>query len=450
VIQGYVEDRALWRNSSDTLVSEADINQSVGYFDSSIKNFFSTPVCVIDNRPNRLTIFAQPLAEKMKLWFDAGQIQDEEPASNLTTAQWNFIFNIIEYVTYTVNVSVVDLETYIVAHPELFGTYNPNSLSISTNTTDVTCNLLDDTELSASVRRYLGFEYTSGAATVNIKVWIDNAIFATDYPLYVITKVVPPCNPSTFLNVTTASTISTIITAANYELPIMDTEITTNDHSGVYIYFTKFVNVNITSTFMVPFTIFYKGHQPSTISMRIAIREFLEAVEGIDPSVWPTIFPDLYTDTRVYIIPIWDNTHTLPTGTIYPSITLNTSVVSTVDKVFPALQPDFINEFACTLTCDSSSLTLVAIPDPDNTVIESLRTIHPTYRDMDATNAAFDTQTTVTRDFNIKLCNAVATLLGSTATTTSFVTLEEDGRMYLTFISNLIEYCVLYRTSFPV
>lgn len=450
MIQGYIEDGALFKESTSLLVNENVINQGAGYFSSSIKNYYTSPICVMDKRTSRLSIFAQPLKDRMKLWFDGEHIVSEEPANNLSSEQWNYIFNIIEYVIYTSNTEVINLETYMIAHPELFGTFNPNSLSVSDNETDVTCNLSNDTEVSASIRRYLRFQYLNNTATVDIRLWIDSSIFANDYPLYKITRVVPPCSPNTFLTVGTGSTISTIITAANYELPIMDNEITTNDHSGIIVYKTKFVNENIASTYDIPFTIFYKGHEPGSIAIRIAIRQFLESVSGIDPSVWPTIFPDLYTDTRMYIIPVWNNTYTLPTGIIYPSITLNKTIEEVVKDVFPGLQPDYITNNTCTLTCDASSVNLIAIPDPDNTTILTLLQLHPTYRDMDATNSLWNSQATETRDFNLKLCNAIANILGSVGTITSFITIEEDGKLWLTFISNLIEYCVLTKESFPV
>lgn len=448
MIYGYIEDRALWRTSASLLMRETDINQNAGYFDSDIKNYYVDPIAITDNRTERLTIFANPLKDKIKLWFDNDKIVLDEPALNLTGAQWQNIFNIIEYTIYTYGVDLGDLETYITTNPDVFGTYNPNSLIISNSTTDVTCLLNTDVEVASSIRRFLQFEYINGAETVIIKLWIDTNLFSIEYPLYTITKVVLPCSPASLVNVTTANTINTIISSFNNSSVSVDEVVTQQDNSGVYIFNTTYMNSNLTGSYQMPFMVFYKGHQPSTIAMRITIRETLEAIPDIDPSVWPIMFPDLYTEARIYIIPKWDNYTTLPLRTIYPSITPINTIVDTIQLILPGLQPSFIDDYACVLTCDSSTMMLIAIPDPDNDPLDSLHTLHPTYTDVDATNTNFDFQEIHTRDFNIKLCNALSTLLGGTSTS-SFTTIEEDGKRYLVFISNLMEYCILYRDSFP-
>lgn len=448
MIQGYMEDQALWKSSGALLVKEVDVDQNVGYFSSDIKNYYVDPIAITDPRVDRMTILANPLADKIKLWFDNDKILDEETAKNLSSTQWQFIFNIIEYTIYTYGVDITDLEEYLVDNPALFGTYNPNTLVISNSTIDATCRLDNLTEVASTVRRSVQFEYTNGGETVYIKIWIDSELFAVEYPLYTITKVVLPCAASSFLNVTTANTINTIITAFNTSSLSVDQIVTNSDNSGVYIFETKYLNANITGSYNMPFMVFYKGHQPSTIAMRIAIRETLEAIPEYDASIWPSIFPDLYTESRIYIIPKWDNITVLPSRTLYPSITPVNTIVDTVQLILPGIQPDYIENYACVLTCDSSTVTLIAIPDPENNPLSTLRELHPTFTDLDATNANFDFQETHTRDFNIKLCNAISTLTGSTSTT-AFTTIEEDGKSYLVFISNLMEYCVLYRTSFP-
>jgi len=450
MIQGFIEDSAVWKKSALPLVPETEIDQGVGYLNSKIKSFFVTPMCIIDSRTDRLTVLAVPLQGQMKLWFDSAKISTEEQANDLTTAQWNYINNLVEYVTYATALSIEDLEAYLVAHPELFGTYEANSLFISTSVSaDILCNLNNGSTYEGEVRRSFQFDYTNGVETVTIKLWMTSNSFYLEYPLYSIERVVPPCDPHMFLNPITANTIPTVISASNYDAPLIDAQVTDTDNTGTYTYRTNYVNSNLSSTYSVPFMIFYKGHEPSTLSIRVAVREYLESIPGIDPSIWPPLFPDLYTEVRMYIIPIWNNVTQLPEYDLYPSITTFNTILPIVEDVFPGLQPNFINDYLSLTICNSSSVQLIAIPDPANTTLQTLIQIHPTYKAVDSRNTDFELQTITTRDFNIKLCNAISTILGSSTTSGSFVTITEDGRQYLTFISGLIEYCVLHINSFP-
>lgn len=450
MIQGFIQDSAVWRKSTSPLVSETNIDQGVGYFNSRIKSFFVDPVCFIDSRTSRLNILATPLEGEMRLWFDRSKIAVDDPVNNLTGDQWEFIMNIVEYVTYATALSIEDLETHLTTNPDTYGTYRPNTLSISASVTaDILCSLNNGSTFESEVRRYMTFEYNNGVEIAIIKLWMTSNNFYLEYPLYTILRVVPPCNPTVMINPVMANTIPTIIAAANYDNPFIDTQVTAVDNSGTYTYSTRYVNGSLTGYYNMPFLIFFKGHEPSSLSIRVAIREYLEGIEGIDPTIWPGLFPDLYTDERMYIIPIWDNVTVMLEQDLYPSVTQYNRIRPILQSVFPGLQPDFIDDYANLLTCDSSTVQLIAIPDEGNTTLQDLRTIHPTYTDVDSNNSNFDLQSITTRDFNIKLCNAIATILGSTSTTTTFITITEDGRQYLTFIAGLIEYCVLYRTSFP-
>lgn len=450
MLQGYIEDVALHKNPSTFLVLETAVDQGSGYFNGDIKNFFSAPVSKIDTRANRLTIFSNPLYGSMKLWFDNEHIMTDENANDLDDEQWQQIFNIVEYCTYTTN-TVEDIETYMLANSDIFGTYRPATLSTSTGTSDVICRLNNNTTVDATpIRRFISFEFMNDADIVSIRLWINTPLFKAEYPLYKITNIIFPCSPTHFLtSVSVTNFVQTIINTVDYTMPLIDTEVTTEDHSGIYIYRTTYINGNLSGQYQIPFTIFYKGHQPSTLSIRAAIRAKLEATVGIDPTIWPDVFPELYTENRMYIIPIWNNVTPQLEFDIYPSITRYNVLLDIIQTVFTGLQPDFISTNMCLFTCDSSSMLLMAIPDPSNTPLVTLRDTHPTFVNVDATSLLFARQTIETRDFNIKICNAISTLLGSTSTTTSFTTIEEDGRQYISFISGLIEYCVLYRTSFP-
>lgn len=450
MIQGFIQDSAIWRKINSPVVEESLIDQGVGYFNSKVKDKFVKPVCINDSRTSRLNILAFPLKGDMKLWFDKEHIDVADPVNNLTSDQWNFIMSIVEYVTYSTALSIEELEDYLVNNPLIFGTYRPNSLSISANVSaDVVCQLNNGTEFETEIRRSLMFSYTNGATFATIKVWITSNTFQLEYPLYKITKIVLPCSPNMLINPAMANTIPTVIGAATYAQPIIDKQVTSIDNTGTYTFKTRYVNANLTDYYDMPFLIFYTGHEPSSLAIRVAVREYLESIPDYDPAIWTTLFPDLYTDTRVYILPVWGNVTVLPERDLYPSITRYRNIVPLVQSIFPGLQPDYINNNMTLLTCDASSVQLIAIPDPNNVVVEDLLVTHPTYTNVDSTNTNFSLQTIPTREFNIKLCNAISYIMGGTPAANTFIVLTEDNKQYVTFISNLIEYCVLHINSYP-
>jgi len=455
MMHGYITDEAL--HLKDGFVQrESYSDQGAGYLNGTVMSFFDAPMSILDPRTSRLTFFTAPLSDQMSIWCDYTHMALTDPINNLTSAQWSNIFNIIEYVIYSTNtVNVADLNTYLTDTNNLdsFGTYRDGSLTVEASNLTVNYRLSTDTigtpPHSTTIRKYMYFEYMSGTDTCAFGLWIDSAIFKLNYPLSTILNVIAPCAPITFLTIASSNNIQTIIDSNAYFNSDLDPTFPADIISNAYVYYATYVNNNFSATYQIPFTVLYKGHRPSDVAIRQALRELLEGTVGVDPSLWPVLFPDLYTEARVFIIPIWNNTVVLPEKVIYPSVSLMSNIINTLAAIFPGASRESIIANTSILTVDATKMTLAAIPSLDNLPLQTLFALQPTYLCVDGTTADFNIQSTVTQDFNIKLNSAISTLLGGVSTI-SFGTIDIEGRQYATFISNFMEYCVLYKDSFPI
>lgn len=454
MLYGYIVDEAL--HLKDGVIQRESVSdQGAGYLNGPVMSFFDSPMSILDSRVSRLLFFAETLADRMAIWCDYGQLNSTDPINNLTDEQWANIFNIIEYVVYSTNVvSITDVNAYLInpANLDDFGTYKNNSLSVDSSNLTVNYRLSNDLPTtpphSTTIRKYMYFEYVNGTEICSFGLWIDSATFKLNYPLSTILNVIAPCEPQEFLTIASVNNIQTIINSNTYFNSDMGPTFPADIISNSYVYHATYVNNSFSATYQIPFTILFKGHRPSDIAIRQALRDLLESTPAVDPSVWPALFPDLYTEARMFIIPIWNNFQVLPEKTIYPSVSLMSNILNALNAIFPGIPRDDAIATSAILTLDASRLTLVAIPAQDNTPLQTLYALQPTYLNVDGTTADFNLQAIATQDFNIKLNNAISTLLGGVSTI-SFGTVDIDGRQYATFISNFMEYCILYRDSFP-
>ena len=167
---------------------------------------------------------------------------------------------------------------------------------------------------------------------------------------------------------------------------------------------------------------------------------------------WRPILPDLFTEGRYFIIPVWDAVTELPEDvTLRNAICKTSKALNIANLIFNQItDATFIPNHLEMFTSPASQMVLLGVPAIDNdSVFMSLQEEHPTYQAIDGTNSHFEFQETKTQDFNISLSAALAQLTGAT----NNVLMGEDefeGRIWTTFVADYKEYHVLQNLEFPL
>ena len=246
-----------------------------------------------------------------------------------------------------------------------------------------------------------------------------------------------------------ASIVDAIAQSATYVNNQLATNVEEYDHNGMFNFITRYHDSNLLSDYNFSFGVLYKGIQPTIVQARVAVREALLATNLADEATWKVIFPDLWITARFYVVPNWDNFKELPTKTIYPSISDYEKLKEDMVLIFPGYNEQVLLNEMETMVNSSSNMLLSTIPDEMNDPeYRSIKEQHPTYISVDATTAAWDDQEIETREFNQALNDCIGTLLGG-ENTWSFSTTVVDGRNWLTFATNYIEYLVLEKDYHP-
>jgi len=448
-INGFVADPSFYIGDT-TIISSSVENGSVGYPSDDILNYFVTPTRIKDVRTDRLTVLAAKAEDKISIHLDAASITDDSITTS-STAQFEALMNITELLYLSQNKTAVQLEAILVADTSTYLGYDPDSLSISSSTVNADVKLVNDTiDEDVPIRTWVSFSIVMGNDDTikTFKLWLGNTAFKTDYPITNIVTIIPPCDPSKLISMDYSNIPTTLATSATYVNGLLSTAIAAKDHTGYLTYQAKYTNSSFGSYYNMPFGILYKGADPSSLELKIVVRDYLESLDVGDEATWKLLFPDLYTTSMFYIVPMWDNITSLPTRELYPSIFDYGSILEKTQAAITDLSDAHIEDKLEILNCSITEMIIAAVPHVDNDNPTTLLAEHPTYQAIDAQSLTFDYQTTLTREFNTKLSSCISVLDGGTSTTT-FTSAVVDGNNWLTFIVNFIEYYVLYKEDFP-
>ncbi len=455
MIYGFLSDECLYNKpSSGQVIVSSQINSGVGYFTDTALDFFTTPITILDSRSNspttnqRLEILAEQAYGEVKLNLDQRHLTDD--ISALTEGQFKCLFNIIEECYLRQNTSVSALQTLFLNNLSTYGGYVENSLELSTDVTATTAALrYSSTPASVNIRSWIIFDFAvADDVTIKFKIWLNDVAFRTDYPYSDIVKICYPCEPSNILSMMFDNKISALIASANKMLSTISTELSNSEYSGMSIYYSKYVNDALANWYNLPFGVIYKGVAPSTRAMRTAIRDDLLSMNIAPINTWKAALPDLFADSAFYVVPFFSNIFTLPETSINQVIINHNSIYDKMCELFPNMDITYIKENMEVMLSPASNLFLATFPSTENDVAyKSLKTIHPTYQNVDATNAIFDLQAETTKEFNQKISRCIAVVLGKSANT-EFSENVVDGKIFMSFVSDFIEFHVLTQESF--
>lgn len=449
MVYSFLSDTSLW-SKIPGVNPELASNQGAGYPTAYILNYFKTLQVVSDERPSRLDILTDKASGQMNLYTDSDRYPNAvNPFSGVTVPEFNKLFNVIEQAMFQVG-TIEEIDAVLIDSASDFGGYLAGSFNMSSSSVALDVTSIAGTISDTPVKNWISFEFALNGVSTPIKIWLGEDAFKVDYPFCTITKIIMPAEPSTFLTMSDyANIVDAIAQSATYANLQMATDVQGYDHNGLYGFITRYCDSNLLSDYNFSFGVLYKGVPPTTTQARVAVREAILATGLAPEETWKVIFPDLWITGRFYIVPNWDNFKVLPTKTIYPSIADYEKLKEDMVLIFNTYNEEtLLNEMEI-MKNSGTNMLLSVIPSELNDPTErSLQEQHPTYLAVDATTQVWDDQDLETREFNQILSNAIGTLLGG-QNTTGFSTTVENGRNWLTFASNYMEYLVLERAYHP-
>jgi hypothetical protein len=296
----------------------------------------------------------------------------------------------------------------------LYYGYVPGSLSLSPALSTATyrygvrdqqTGFVTESETSEySFYRWFSFDFvvanTNGVRTVqSFKIWLNPDDFVREYPFSTITKVVYPCSPSWILEPSSrGSEMQAVLSAAQYKDTQLDNEITSDDHSGIASFVSRYVHSSVNSDARMSFIVMYKGAVPTAADMRKAVREALESEKDencnlLDPTGnrWKERLPDLWVDAGFYLFPCYYQLGLSASGEILEKSIVNyRKLYEKVRCLRPNMEPQRVFETMEILQVPGHKLYVIALPVEDNNgPYNTLASLHPTYQALSSIGEAY-------------------------------------------------------------
>lgn len=392
------------------------------------------PIAVASNRELKLTIDATKLTPADKAAVESMQVD-----------QHRRMFNVIEFLSYgTISDDSFDMiNTILVSDSNKYLGYVNGSVKFNRERT------ISYLYGGINIHRYLPnsieFKFRVGIHVLDIKLWINKFTFRTQYPLSTIINVIPPMDLNVMLSPTTLSNdpIDSLIISKQWSDTLMKPEIDTRDQSGMLLFETRYVFQS--KTYMVTFSLIFRGRKPDAMEARNAIADYLLKSGVGTRGLWELLLPDIFYRSAFAIVPYYDAVTILTNADIYPSIINASGLLSKLDSIIRLLPraSDPYREFM-TAAYDKY---FIGVGPSDINESSSLLALHPTYRDFSTIDRGFSEMTALDREFSIRLNQA----LGMAAGEINYASMNEvisGGLKWINFTYNYCSFLVLTKESY--
>lgn len=249
----------------------------------------------------------------------------------------------------------------------------------------------------------------AGEITHEIKIWLTNDAFDSQYDEYEIYVVPPLKNVDDFfngysfaldqINKTTITDISNRIT-----------ETKGNDPES-YIRMYEFDYVNATDNTIRNKTtwsvIIYGKAGDNVDSIKDAIVDYVLKNSKYTQEQWEKIFPDIFKRTEFLFVPMWQEMSienlSVQSG-LYASMLNVSDSVNFVREFLTQYTPSFLNNELVIMPYDYKAITLFSLPGENNKEEAArLRDLYPDYIPVPSTSNDFNRMVENTRDFVLLL-----------------------------------------------
>lgn len=438
-----------------TIIAVADAPYPVCILDRTVGNYFHEKIMVTDPRDERVAHFNKHVNGKLRLFFDGSKHDTNHLFKRLSSEQIATMFAMLETISLANGESEKDLDRELATAAAYKNIYVEGSLKLSKRILAAVIPKIDSTtektEISVVSHFDIEFHYAGELEPTKFRIYLSRQEFLDNYPLSTINAVGLPADHKYILNPSLSTgVIDMMIKSTEFSFGELESSVITEDHSGIFTYFTKYVTSDPAATQLLPFGIMYQGAKPTSLEIRKAIRDKLLGYGTADKAVWEQILPDLFVTAQFYIAPMWNNYTMRIEGVTYPSIIDVKMLTSTMGEVFPNLDEKYVQQYQELLTYGHKEIFLVSIPDPLNESKFSIKEIHPTYQYHAHSDSAFDNMDVHTREFNGRLNAAMAVAYGETPADNNTVINKIDDRTWFAFVSGGVEYLILSKEDYQI
>ena len=391
----------------------------------------TNPVAI--DTPNSLTITmdATKLTTSEKIAFES-----------LDTTDIARIYNISEYLFYgTIPSDILDqIDTVLLNDPQ-FSNYVATTVRMSE--LHVAVGIFGGIDIHRFAPNWIEFSYNKGGEILTFTIWLGRNAFVIGYPLFTVQDIIPPLALSILVD---PSSITDPIEAAALSRAQIDDiavpRILVDDQTSM-AFTTRYIWNG--TTHYLSFTILYRGRPLSPMEARIAIKDYLIASGVTTEVLWGVRFPDIFIDNTKWIIPIFDNTTNLLTGSIYPSTSKLQDVIDRltylgglIDIAVPDTQEIITAAYAN---------FLIGVFSSDTDVITSFYEMHPTYTDASTTDISFSEMEQITQDMS-QILNNILAIADGQINNTSYSTVDLYGMQWTMAIISGSSYLILNKSSY--
>lgn len=450
-LYGFLIDDALRLSPTELDLNKHAFDQDFGLLYGEAAAYLVKPGYIYDNRSLRSEILDNSSAAgKLAITFDIDQI-DTSLLKALTPADITAIFNILEriYLQQMYKDSVI--ESVLTTDEKNYPNYVAGSFHHSVDYSTVKITDSNQKQLEIKLTNWIAFEYKTDEVDLCFHIWINRHDFFKNYPYTTITKVIPPYEPRVLVSPATLSAmgvLSALSAGAANIFKNADLEASVRNQNGIYTYQTIYC-VTKTRKVMLPFALAYCGAKtPTALACRIAIKDYLLSNTELNEDALRQLFPDLFVNSRFYVIPLWDTTTIVAGREVDNAILSYRTLITKANQLYgKKYESPYLEDHLEIIPNSYSTMYSLCMPDAMNTEYDSIRTIHPTYTDYSSTQAAFAYMTQATQEFNNALAGCIAVLAGASASA-NYQVVEDGGDTWLTFSSGVAEYYVLSKESY--
>lgn len=292
--------------------------------------------------------------------------------------------------------------------------------------------------------------------TVNFNIFIDNKLWASQYPYSEVLAIVPPMDWTPLINNDLTQSTNTVVASAE---DIMDRAVAMSNPqlsqmaaTGSLVYHYTAVGPNNAWNVLTPFGVLYKGQKPSTQQINAALRTEM-ANSGVgNQASWTSRFPGVFASGRFYLVPMWDQTVVTNGVQTYTDMINTQTALTKAGNVFSSLSTSQIQADGTIFTSPYNFIPVVAFRDPENDPsanVPSISAVHPTYQPAARDNYVFQQMTAATQQFSSTLIDVLSQLSGQTPADGSvYQSVTELGIMSIVFVVGTYEYCVVSPSSY--
>lgn len=446
-LYGFLVDDAL-RQSSKLDLSNA-FDQGYGVLTGEPTNYFVDRGIIGDTRRSRLQILdSKAPFGSFQIVFDQKRF-DMSMLQNMTDVENAILFNIIERIYLQQEYSDSNIEHQLTSSSSYSG-YVPNSFAHATEEGQAKITDVQKIQKLVTFRDWYSFDFSTDNVQFRLHFWVANRSFAKDYPYTTITRVIPPYEPKVLSEpavLVQAGNLQILTEGSAFIFDQSNIETVARDQNGIYTYSTKYV-IDSQKTVLLPFALAYCGAKvPSSLECRKAIRDYLEENTTLSQEQMEILFPELYVNSRFFIVPLYDVYTQRPDRDVYNSIMSLKTLREKASLIFDETDAEFREQYLEILLNAQNKMWCVTIPDQLNDQLFSILEQHPTYQDYSSQVPGWKWMESTTQEFAGKLIRCFSVLNGESVSS-EFIRTELYGKSYLSFTAGKSEYLVMEKDSY--